>query len=582
MKQKKWTTVVLFTLGFLFIANMLHTFFMHQKQWEPIEISFLVEADFDTFIWTNLQPKFKDSAVQSTRVSIKKNIPKTYSFKIKEPNGINFLGLYWSRSDLGTFKISNAILKSNKKQWELEHISEVVSYSSNNISITSEDTVLRAISEEKGNGWLMLHTDILQEISKNKRFVPFGWVVNILLALVGLIIGVFYKKEWKNWVQFSGSTIEKTRRYVLAFWFFIFPFWLQISHTLLAISLALLIVEYLVKKERIPLATIKLFVPLFLLFIFIIAIDAFFHFEEIANDFGDYSYFLLVPFVFIGIEKEDLQKIITFFQIGIIGYLVLLIITAIERYFSLEITYSFLYFFFETVEQYWHTSYLASLIILPLLFHLLHKKITPLCILICILAFGLLYIIKARLPLLMGVILTIFIYLINVPKKIRNTTLIIFGATILGLFLFVSISDNYQKKLTNYLLVNETQKIDARPELWEVSIEIAKENPLKGIGRSNVRTELSKRVTTTSHIKNRGYNTHNQYLEFLLSYGALAPLILVLVFAVPIYKKYKTATMFVVYFSIAMLVESYFSRQSGIVIFSVFYAFFVLYDSKNK
>jgi O-antigen ligase len=149
-------------------------------------------------------------------------------------------------------------------------------------------------------------------------------------------------------------------------------------------------------------------------------------------------------------------------------------------------------------------------------------------------------------------------------------------------FISLSFSKSYREKLSEVFLMTETQKVDARTELWKAGIEISKEYPFQGVGRSNLRDELSQRLDATSDIKNRGYNAHNQYFEFLLSYGIIILILLVLVLAMPMVKKYKTATIFVLYFSLAMLVESYLSRQSGIVIFSVFYAFFVTYDSKSK
>ena len=112
-------------------------------------------------------------------------------------------------------------------------------------------------------------------------------------------------------------------------------------------------------------------------------------------------------------------------------------------------------------------------------------------------------------------------------------------------------------------------------------ITISKDHLIEGIGRSQVRGALAKRLDATSDIQNRGYNTHNQYLEFLLSYGAFVFIIFLLVLALPVIKKYRTAVLFVTYFGLAMLVESYFSRQAGVVIFSLFYSFFVIYDHKS-
>ena len=157
----------------------------------------------------------------------------------------------------------------------------------------------------------MLDVAYLEEFAKKQKFSPISIKTNVLLLVILMLgFGLFrnaVKKYFSGFTQ-AGNVIKKTRRYLLSFWFFILPFWSQLSHFLLALSLALLIVESLNKKDKSILNSLKLFTPLILLFLIILLIDFIYHPLDFENDFGDYIYFLLTPFVFLGIKKEGLKK----------------------------------------------------------------------------------------------------------------------------------------------------------------------------------------------------------------------------------------------------------------------------------
>lgn len=581
--KNKWQNVLFFSLGTMLLINVFCAFFLYQQEWNPVEVSFTVEADFDTFVWTTQQPKFNDSVTKSEIVSIKENVPKKLTINVNKTSGLKFFGVYWSQSDLGTFSITNASLKSNGKIWKVD-AAELVSYTSTNVATKIVENVLLATSQERANGWMMLNTKLLEEISKRQKFAPLSLGINVFLFLVLLVLGSFFINKIKRiWLSFqlTGSIIEKTRRYLLSFWVFIFPFWQHVSHVLLAVSLALLILEYLLKRKESPLKEIKLFLPLVLLFIAIVVVNIVFHIKDFGNDFGDYIHFLLMPFVFIGIDKKSFAQIFKAFQWGIMSYCILLLITVFDTYLSIRVSYSFNEFLFETTELYWHTSYLAGLILVAFFIELLQNRITVNHLFIAFLIFVFLFVIQARLPMIIGIFLTIIIWILKLPKSKKYwafSSLALLGTVAILIVIF---SESSRAKISETILVNDTQKLDARPQLWNASLQIFEKNSLTGIGRSNIRAALSKNIEDSSEIKNRGYNTHNQYLEFLISYGIFIPLILLFVLIFPILKKYKYTTVFVIYFALVMLVESYFSRQSGVLIFSLFYCLFIVYDSKD-
>lgn len=417
--KNKWQNVLFFSLGTLLLINMFCAFFLYQQEWNPVEVSFAVEADFDTFVWTTQQPKFNDSVTKSEIVSIKENVPKKLTISVNKTSGLKFFGVYWSQSDLGTFSITNASLKSNGKIWKVD-ADELVSYTSTNVATKIVENVLLATSQERANGWMMLNTKLLEEISKRQKFAPLSLGINVFLFLVLLVLGSFFINKIKGiWLSFqlTGSIIEKARRYLLSFWVFIFPFWQHVSHVLLAVSLALLILEYLLKRKESPLKEIKLFLPLVLLFIAIVVVNIVFHIQDFGNDFGDYIHFLLMPFVFIGIEKKSFTQIFKAFQWGIMSYCILLLLTVFDTYLSIRVSYSFNEFLFETTELYWHTSYLAGLILVAFFIELLQNRITVNHLFIAFLIFVFLFVIQARLPMIIGIFLTIIIWILKLPKS---------------------------------------------------------------------------------------------------------------------------------------------------------------------
>ncbi|HAT64751.1 MAG TPA: hypothetical protein DCS66_09135 [Flavobacteriaceae bacterium] len=584
--KNKWKNVLLYSLGALLLINIICAFFLYQIEWKPVQVSFTIEANYNTSVWTRKQPKFKDTATKSEIVTLKKDTPIKFSISIDEAEGLKFFGFFWSQSEAGNISISDIHLESKDKHWEISKVQEMISYPSTNISTTIKNNTLVASTNthEKANGWLMFDTQLLEEFAKKQKFAPLGLIFNALLFVLLLALNwVFESKIKKSWntYKFSGKPIVITRRYVLSFWVFLLPFWPHISHVLLALSLALLIAESLVKRDTSILEPLKLFIPLGLLFLSIVFMDIFFHQRDLGNDVGDYIYFLLATFVFLGIDKQELKKIFKAFTLGVIIYVVLLFIAVFERYISLEISYSFTQFAFESTELYWHTSYLASLMLLAFFFELLYHKLTIKHFIFGVLVFVILALLQARLPMVIGIIIIAFILLRYVSKKRKFIYSTIVGCVLLGISISIGVSKELRNTLTENFLVSDTDKIDARPALWQASLTISKDHLIEGIGRSQVRGALAKRLDATSDIQNRGYNTHNQYLEFLLSYGAFVFIIFLLVLALPVIKKYRTAVLFVTYFGLAMLVESYFSRQAGVVIFSLFYSFFVIYDHKS-
>lgn len=585
MMHHSWGKILGYSLLTLVLLNIFYAFFLYQKKYEPVTLSLTVEADFNSYTWFTVQSNYSDSILRTETKPITKGKANTLTTILNEPEGLQFLGFYWSNSDKGTISISDVSLEANGKTRVFDNLEKFVNYSSNNVTPVSTETAITATSNQEANGWLMVNLEGVEKISKIKKFKPMGWITNILVFLLLCLAGRFYNRNIetkRSFFKIEGSVLYKTRNYLFYLWMLLLPFWLIISHILLAVSLALGIAHFIVERQKFQRKELKSFIPLFVLFFVIMVVNTLFHSESIGTDFGDYSYFLLAPFLFLGIQRDELVKIFKVFQLAVGTYILLLSIAILERYFQLPSSYTFSFFFFEIVETYWHTSYLAGLIVVALLFEFQHKKFDITLLVLSLVAFVFMYLAQARLPLLIGLILIIMVTIIKFPKKLKYSYITVSAVLVVLAGIFVYTSNEARDRITTIFLVNDTKKMDARPELWKEALSVSSKNMLLGIGSGNVRDVLSKDLEDGSEIKYRRYNAHNQYLEFLLAYGILVPALLVLVLVIPVVLGFKSTALFVVYFSIAMLVESYFSRQAGVVVFSVFYCFFILYDCKSK
>nr|WP_299171055.1 O-antigen ligase family protein [uncultured Allomuricauda sp.] len=112
-----------------------------------------------------------------------------------------------------------------------------------------------------------------------------------------------------------------------------------------------------------------------------------------------------------------------------------------------------------------------------------------------------------------------------------------------------------------------------RPDRWKMSADLIRENLFLGLGPADVENELQiKYLENNFKISvSEKYNTHNQYLDYLLRFGILGGILLISILGIILYnayvnKNYEAMIIFLV-FSIAMITENYLSVQRGIVPF---------------
>ena len=111
--KTKWLQIVLVSLAVLLFVNILHMFFLYEKEWKPITITYTVETDYTTTTWLSIKPAFQDTTILDHKVTLEASSPQVISYTIKQPSGIDFLGVFWSRSDLGAFTLGDISIKSH-------------------------------------------------------------------------------------------------------------------------------------------------------------------------------------------------------------------------------------------------------------------------------------------------------------------------------------------------------------------------------------------------------------------------------------------------------------------------------------
>lgn len=115
--------------------------------------------------------------------------------------------------------------------------------------------------------------------------------------------------------------------------------------------------------------------------------------------------------------------------------------------------------------------------------------------------------------------------------------------------------------------------------LWEIGIEIVRENLLLGVGTGDAHKEMNKKFDfyNFNYAKTRNLNVHNQFLETFIGIGIFSLSVLLLIFIIPLIYAIKEKNFLLLFFLIIVgfnfLFESMLNTQAGVVFFAFFYSF---------
>lgn len=235
-----------------------------------------------------------------------------------------------------------------------------------------------------------------------------------------------------------------------------------------------------------------------------------------------------------------------------------------------------------TYQAIWSIFAIALLVDLKIFLKNLRKKVFSLISLIILTLW--VFILASRMPLVAGALSTIII-----GFKFPIKTKLIFIASVIGLSLLAYFfMPNIQYRVNEVLVssknliqsdsdVRDFNSTNIRLGIYSCALELHQSRPLLGFGLGNVQNHLSKCLVTkiNPEIYNwRIYNTHNQYLYFLLTTGILGVIFLFIwifkLFQIAFRNKTRLFSFLLNFILICFLTENIWSRNDGVLFFGFF------------
>ncbi|MGP1991708.1 O-antigen ligase family protein [Zobellia laminariae] len=190
-----------------------------------------------------------------------------------------------------------------------------------------------------------------------------------------------------------------------------------------------------------------------------------------------------------------------------------------------------------------------------------------------------------------------FIY--SLIRKPNKYTISLLGTLILGAtFMFFINPLLYQRSVQ---LVNSFDKVWMKQEqtnesssirfgLWKLSIQVSKNTPFYGYGTGSVVRTLNENCIDLFSFSNceglRNKNSHNQYLNFLVSNGFLVLIPFLLALFLGLVRAFKNKDQvfffFIVFMGLNFLFESILQRERGAVFFCAFFILFLVCQNSQK
>jgi O-antigen ligase len=146
-----------------------------------------------------------------------------------------------------------------------------------------------------------------------------------------------------------------------------------------------------------------------------------------------------------------------------------------------------------------------------------------------------------------------------------------------------------QIKTTNYNLKNgQIETKNDRLMIWDVSLNIIKDNFWFGVGNGDIKDKLVenyKKYNIQEALKDK-LNAHNQFIETFCAQGIIGFLILWALLIISFIQslKYKNIllTLFIIIIVIHFSFESMLNSQLGVIFFSFFFSFLNFINNENN
>ena len=232
-----------------------------------------------------------------------------------------------------------------------------------------------------------------------------------------------------------------------------------------------------------------------------------------------------------------------------------------------------------------HHIYISLILAASMLFFLamvqvLQRKIKTIEILAALLVLIILWALQSRAILVSSIFVLLFLYGERLKKfKIKK---IIFMSIIASCIFFLTPQENNRfLELTNYFDYDKQNSASQRLVIYDCSWELLIKKPIKGVGIGTTQKLLKNCFNKKTGDNSRNsINTHNQYLDFFITIGPWGLLLffwlkyeILNIIKTSINKRMLLSVF--MFFSIALMFENFFERQTG-VIFIYFFTFFLI------
>ena len=232
-----------------------------------------------------------------------------------------------------------------------------------------------------------------------------------------------------------------------------------------------------------------------------------------------------------------------------------------------------------------HHIYISLILAASMLFFLgmvqvLQRKIKTVEVLAALIILIILWVLQSRTILISSIIVLLFLY----GERLKNFKIkkIIFIPFIASFIFFLTPQGNNRfLELTNYFDYDKQNSASQRLVIYDCSWDLLIKNPTKGVGVGTTQKLLKNCFNEKTGDDSRSsINTHNQYLDLYITIGPWG-LLLFFWLKYEILKIIKTSVnkrmllSVFMFFSIALIFENFFERQTG-VIFIYFFTFFLI------
>lgn len=158
-----------------------------------------------------------------------------------------------------------------------------------------------------------------------------------------------------------------------------------------------------------------------------------------------------------------------------------------------------------------------------------------------------------------------------------GTTAIIFVVVLSQVSSVMSRFENLAQVLDAVHIPKDSNESTAlRILIWDQALKVFKEHPWIGVGTGDTKDVMVEQYRKNGivHAYELRLNAHNQYLEWLLTFGIIGTAVWLLAFAIPIREAVRQRNPLYLYFTLIILLafvaESFLEREAGIVFYSFF------------